>query len=138
MEGGVVVEPKLTGVDHVHVNVGSWSEAEEWYGSILNFKRVDALMGWAVKNGPLTIENPEGTIHVALFESDAPQPTSAVAFGASGDEFLKWKSRLESRGLTLRIADHKMAYSLYFRDPWQNSHEITTYERDYVHERLAD
>ena len=132
------MEPKLTGVDHVHINVGSWSEAEDWYGSILNFKRIDALMGWAVNNGPLTIENPEGTIHVALFESDVPQPTSVVAFGASGDEFLKWKSHLESCGLTLRIADHKLAYSLNFCDPWQNSHEITTYERDYVHKRLID
>ena len=37
--------PKLTGVDHLHVDVGSWSEAEDWYESVLNFKRVDALMG---------------------------------------------------------------------------------------------
>ncbi len=41
-----------------------------------------------VKNGPLTIENPEST--------------------------------------------------KYFKDPWQNSHEITTYERDYVASKLAD
>ena len=129
--------PKLTGVDHLHVNVSSWSEAEQWYGNVLNFKRVDALMSWAVKNGPLTIENPEGTIHLALFESDDPQSTNVIAYGATGEEFLSWKSHLENHGLELRIADHKLAYSIYFRDPWQNSHEITTYERDYVAQKLA-
>ena len=130
--------PELTGVDHLHVDVGSWSDAEQWYGSVLNFKRVDALIAWAVKNGPLTIENPEGTIHLALFESENPRPTTVIAFGASGGEFLRWKTHLENKGLRLRVTDHKLAYSLYFSDPWQNSHEITTYDRDYVAEKLAE
>lgn len=130
--------PTLTGVDHLHVNVGSWSEAEEWYGTVLNLKRVDVLMPWAVKNGPLTIENPEGTVHLALFESGSPETTNVIAFGATGEEFLSWKTHLESQGLDLRVTDHKLAYSLYFKDPWQNSHEITTYERDYVASKLAD
>ena len=131
------MSPKLTGVDHLHVNVENWNEAEEWYRSVLNFKRVDALVAWAVKDGPLTIENPEGTVHLALFESDKPESTNVIAFGASGEEFLSWKTHLENRGLKLRVTDHKMAYSLYFRDPWQNSHEITTYERDYVAGKLG-
>jgi catechol 2,3-dioxygenase len=129
--------PKLIGVDHLHVNVGNWSEAEEWYRSVLNFKRVDALMAWAVKNGPLTIENPEGTVHLALFESDNPERTNVIAFGASGEEFLSWKTHLENFGLELRVTDHRMAYSMYFSDPWKNNHEITTYEHDYVREKLA-
>ncbi len=129
--------PILNAVDHLHVNVGSWSEAEEWYLSVLGFKRVDALMGWAVKNGPLTIENPEGTIHLALFESESPKTTDVIAFGAIGEEFLNWKAHLEGHGLKLRVTDHKLAYSLYFNDLWQNSHEITTYERDYVAAKLA-
>ncbi len=131
------MSPKLTGVDHLHVNVENWNEAEEWYRSVLNFKRVDALMAWAVKDGPLTIENPEGTVHLALFESDKPESTNVIAFGATGEEFLSWKTHLENRGLKLRVTDHKMAYSMYFRDPWQNSHEITTYERDYVAGKLG-
>lgn len=128
--------PTLKGVDHLHVNVGSWSEAEEWYSSVLGFKRVDALMQWAVENGPLTIENPEGTIHLALFESKNPEPINVIAFGATGEEFLNWKTHLEDQGLKLRVTDHELAYSLYFSDPWQNNHEITTYERDYVAARL--
>ena len=129
--------PKLNGIDHVHVYVSSWDEAEDWYGDVLGLKRVEALMPWAVKGGPLTLENPESSIHLALFERDGHSGSSAIAFGASGEEFLAWKTRLENKGLELRITDHKLAYSLYFNDPDQNMHEITTYDRDYVAERLG-
>ena len=130
--------PKLNGIDHVHVYVHSWAEAEEWYQTVMGFKRVDALMPWAVKNGPLTVEDPEGNVHLAFFERDDNPDTSAIAFGTSGDEFLAWKSHLEGHDLELRVTDHKMAYSLYFSDPWGNLHEITTYERDYVAEQLVN
>ncbi len=130
--------PKLNGIDHVHVYVHSWAEAEEWYQTVMGFKRVDALMPWAVKNGPLTVEDPEGNVHLAFFERDDNPNTSAIAFGTSGEEFLAWKSHLEGHDLELRVTDHKMAYSLYFSDPWGNLHEITTYERDYVAEHLAN
>ena len=130
--------PKLNGIDHVHVYVHSWAEAEEWYQTVMGFKRVDALMPWAVKNGPLTVEDPEGNVHLAFFERDDNPNTSAIAFGTSGEEFLAWKSHLEGHDLELRVTDHKMAYSLYFSDPWGNLHEITTYERDFVAEHLAN
>ena len=130
--------PKLNGIDHVHVYVHSWAEAEKWYQTVMGFKRVDALMPWAVKNGPLTVEDPEGNVHLAFFERDDNPDTSAIAFGTSGEEFLAWKSHLEGHDLELRVTDHKMAYSLYFSDPWGNLHEITTYERDYVAEHLAN
>jgi len=131
------VIPKLTGIDHVHIYVPAWTDGEEWYQSVLGFKRVDALMAWAVKNGPLTIEDPGGNIHLALFERDDHPNTSTLAFGASGEDFLSWKAHLESHELELRVTDHKMAYSLYFSDPWGNLHEITTYDRDYVVKYLA-
>ncbi len=129
--------PRLIGIDHVHIYVGNWGEAEKWYQVVLGFTRVEALMMWAVKNGPLTIGDPEGNIHLALFERDDHPNTSALAFGASGEGFLAWKSHLESHDLELRIADHTLAYSLYFSDPWGNLHEITTYERDFVAQKLA-
>ena len=129
--------PKLTGIDHVHIYVPAWTDGEEWYRAVLGFKRVDALMAWAVKNGPLTIEDPGGNIHLALFESDDHPNTSALAFGTNGEDFLSWKIHLESHNLELRVTDHKMAYSLYFSDPWGNHHEITTYERDYVAKHLT-
>jgi len=129
--------PTLNGIDHIHVYVANWADAEEWYQSVLGFKRVDALMVWAVDGGPLTLENAAGNVHLALFERDSHPDTSAIAFGASGEEFLAWKAHLEDHGLELRISDHDLAYSLYFSDPWGNLHEITTYERDYVAQRLA-
>ncbi len=129
--------PKLNGVDHIHVYVANWDEAEGWYGTVLGFKRVEALMSWAVKGGPLTLENTERNVHLALFEREGHAGSSAIAFGASGKEFLAWKTYLEDKGLELRVTDHKLAYSLYFNDPDQNMHEITTYERDYVAEFLG-
>ena len=129
--------PKLNGIDHVHIYVADWGEAEDWYETVLGFKRVEALMAWAVKNGPLTLENPEGNIHLALFERDSLPDSSVIAFGASGEEFMAWKAHLEGHDRELRLTDHKLAYSLYFSDPWGNLHEITTNERDHVAKQLA-
>ena len=128
--------PKMDGIDHVHVYVANWNDAEQWYQEVLGFKRVEKFMVWAVKGGPLTLENAEGNVHLALFEREDHPDTSAIAFGATGEEFLAWKAHLESRDLELRVTDHNLAYSLYFSDPWGNLHEITTYDHDRVAEHL--
>jgi catechol-2,3-dioxygenase len=124
--------PGLSGIDHVHVYVASWGDAEAWYEKILGFKRVEKFMSWAVEGGPLTIESPAGDIHLALFEREDHAGTSTIAFGASGKEFLEWQAHLEEHSLELRVTDHDLAYSLYFSDPWSNLHEITTYDHEYV------
>lgn len=129
--------PKLSGIDHVHIYVDNWDKAERWYEAVLGFKRVEKFMVWAVKGGPLTLENPEGNIHLAIFEKVDHPDTSAIAFSASGEDFLAWNAHLEDHGLDLRISDHKLAYSLYFSDPWGNLHEITTYDHGSVARRLA-
>lgn len=129
--------PTMQGIDHVHVYVASWDAAEKWYAQVMGFKRVEAFMSWAVKGGPLTLESLDGNVHLALFERDNHPASSTIAFAASGEEFMAWKAHLESKGLELEVKDHKLAYSMYFSDPDQNMHEITTYERDYVAGRLA-
>ncbi|NNC78251.1 MAG: VOC family protein [Woeseiaceae bacterium] len=128
--------PKMTGIDHIHVYVDDWNRAEKWYQDVLGFKRVEALMAWAVPGGPLTIESADGNVHLALFERDERPGGTAIAFGASADEFLAWKSHLEDKGLKLRVTDHELAYSLYFHDPDNNMHEITTYEHEMVRAEL--
>ena len=128
--------PQLTGIDHVHVYVDNWEEAEQWYGRVLGFKRMEKLMVWAVEGGPLTLENAQGNVHLALFESE-PRSSSTIAFGASGEEFLAWKMHLESESLALRLADHQLSWSLYFCDPYGNSHEITTYDYPLVADQLG-
>ena len=66
----------------------------------------------------------------------SPVRTSASAFGATAAEFLAWKAHLETQAIELRVTDHVQAFSLYFRDPDGNVHEITTYEPEYVRQRL--
>lgn len=129
--------PVLKGFDHIHVYVADWARAEQWYDDVLGMKRVEALMPWAVKGGPLTLEDPVGNVHLALFERDDHKGSTAIAFGSTAGEFLAWKEHLEGKGLELRITDHKLAYSLYFYDPDNNMHEITTYEHDEVREALS-
>jgi len=123
--------PKLNNIDHVHIYVKNWDEAEQWYKTVLGFKRVESLMIWAVKNGPLTLMNSEGNIHLALFESEH-QTKSTIAFGVKGEEFLNWKAHLERNTLKTEIVDHDLSLSLYFKDPFGNPYEITTYDYDIV------
>ena len=127
--------PALSGIDHVHIYVKDRPAAERWYREVLGFEPLEAFMQWATGGGPLTLEDPGGTVHLAMFESDKP-PTSTIAFGASGEEFLAWRAHLESHGLELRMADHSLSWSLYFHDPDRNYHEITTYDYDFVAAQL--
>lgn len=128
--------PVLRGIDHVHVYVKDRPAAVEWYGRVLGFQPVEAFMEWATDTGPLTLADPADGVHLALFISDH-SPTSTIAFGATGEEFLAWRTHLEAQGLELRIADHALAWSLYFYDPDGNYHEITTYDHAAVAAALA-
>ena len=129
--------PELNGFDHIHVYVSNREEAAEWYQRILGFKVVESLAFWANDdNRPLTIEDPTGKIHFALFNSDNFIPSTAIAFRANEKEFLEWKSYLEKQNILLRCTDHKVAWSVYFKDLDDNMHEITTYQYDYVSSQL--
>ena len=119
--------PAMSGIDHVHVYVRNRAAAAAWYRQVLGFEPVQALEAWATETGPVTLADPADGVHLALFESDKP-PTSTIAFGASGEQFLAWRTHLEKLGLDLRIADHDLAWSMYFHDPDGNYHEITTYD----------
>ena len=99
--------PKLDSIDHVHINVANWGDVEKWYQENLGFRRVESLMSWVIEYGPLTIENPESYVHLALFESNNPETTGIVAIGTGGTEFLAWKEKLEELGLNLRLTDQR-------------------------------
>jgi len=124
--------PRLTKIDHVHAYVADRAAAVKWYNDVLGMTPIKAFLSWAEGGGPLTLEDPSGTIRLALFEREHPANASTVAFGASGEEFLQWKTHLERKGLTVRIEDHDMAYSIYFKDPDENLYEITTYDVETV------
>lgn len=131
------MNPQLTHIDHVHVYVRSWERAKRWYARILSLYPDKALEPWAVNAGPLTLRNKDGNIHLALFEKDDAPGGSAIAFGTDGSTFLRWIDFLKAEEVTLRIADHSLAFSMYFGDSDQNWHEITTYDHDLVRRKLA-
>lgn len=130
--------PNLDRIDHIHVYVPSREEAAEWFRNILGFTIVEAFRFWAEDvQGPLVIEDPSGKIHLALFKRQDFTPSTAIAFGVDGEEFLEWKSFLEEQNLVDRLSNHKAAWSLYFSDPYGNSYEITTYQHEFVASKIT-
>ena len=129
--------PALTGIDHIHVYVPDREAAADWFARTLGFRVSEALRAWATPGGPLTIEDRDGRVHLALFARADFTPSSAPAFGSSADSFLQWKTRLEAAGILQRCTDHHLAWSLYFADPYGNSYEITTYEHEAVRRVLG-
>ncbi|WIO73599.1 VOC family protein [Porticoccaceae bacterium LTM1] len=131
--------PELIGIDHIHVYVKDREKAAAWYKDVLGFVVNKELEVWAKdKHGPLTIEDPGGNIHLALFYVENHTPSTAIAFKADGKAFLEWKSYLEKAGILLRCADHQISWSLYFNDLDGNMHEITTYQYQYVSDSLSE
>lgn len=108
--------------------VSNRKTAAGWYRRVLGFKIVEEYVFWADDpQGPLTIEDQSGSIHLALFARADFIPSTAVAFGSSGEAFLKWKVHLEEQGILGHCSDHTKSWSLYFKDADGNSNEITTY-----------
>jgi len=124
--------PKLTGIDHIHLYVPNKQQAAEWYIKFLGFHIVASLLSWNTDQGPLTIEDQSGQIHLALFQREDYAPSTAIAFKTSGMDFLQWKTYLEENELLQRCSDHSLSWSLYFLDPFRHLHEITTYDVDLV------
>jgi len=128
--------PKFSGIDHVHIYVSDRKTAEAWYRDVLGFTRIERFAFWAEGGGPLTLENPEDTVHLAIFERPENTGSTGTAFGTDGEQFLAWKKHLEAKGLSVIINDHDLAYSLYFADPDDNKYEITTSDHELVRAKL--
>ena len=121
--------PPIRSIDHIHVFVADRQAAERWYEEVLGFTKVNEYEFWAAGGGPLTIQNREGTVHIALFERPAQNCRSTIALGVSATEFLAWRNHLiHVLAQAPTVEDHDLSVSLYFRDPDGNPYEITTYE----------
>jgi catechol-2,3-dioxygenase len=128
----------LDGIDHVHVFVADREAAQAWYARVLGFSVVEALRAWAAGGGPLTIADAHETVHLALFEQPAAPNRTTIALRTDGAGLLAWQSHLrEALAQPLEFVDHGMSWSLYFRDPWGNPFEITTYDTEAVVGALA-
>lgn len=120
--------PAFQRVDHIHVYVADRAAAEAWYASVLGFARIPELELWAA-DGPLTLTDASGTVHLALFERGPAKSHSTIALAASAREFLAWRSHLSAAlGRPIEAEDHQVSWSLYFTDPDGNPYEITSYE----------
>lgn len=128
--------PRLRGINHIHLNVPDKLTAAKWYEKTLGFRIVESMLSWNTATGPLTIEDESGRVHLALFASENYTPTSAIAFDASGEEFLLWKKYLEDSQLLQRCSNHKLAWSLYFTDPYGHSLEITSEDTETINRVL--
>lgn len=143
---------KVEQIDHVELFVPDRHEAAGWYERTLGLAVVAPFAHWAEDpRGPLMISSDGGSTKFALFtgEPRGSRPTAGfhlVAFRVDGPGFLDFLHRVaahpvyneageEIRRLTPR--DHGLAFSVYFCDPWGHRLEVTTYEEEYVRERLG-
>ena len=116
----------LQGVDHIHLYAPDRDQAAAWYADAFGFEVIPAFAFWAENpKGPLTIADPSGGVHLAIFARPTPKPFS-IAFSADADGYRAWRARLTECDITLREADHGLCASLYFEDPFGNELEITT------------
>ena len=131
----MTIVPQLNRIDHVHVYVSDRAAAVQWYEAVLGLRIQKEFKFWAVDGGPLTLENETGSVHLAIFESTKP-PSSTIAFGVNGEQFMQWKNHFENSSIAIRVSDHTKAWSMYFSDPDENFYEITSYDFDYLKSKL--
>ena len=127
---------KLECIDHIHVYTPNRAHAEEWYSRVLGLSRVKEFEHWATKNGPLFVSNTERTISLALFERPAEINRATIAFRVSGEQFLRWREHLGKLIGEIGDVDHQGSWSLYFSDPDGNPFEITSYDYQWLTEKL--
>jgi catechol-2,3-dioxygenase len=121
------VRPKLSGIDHCHLNVQSLTQAVDWYEKVLGFTVVEELAFWNEEGkGPLTLEDENASTRLALFET--PGRSKGIAFAATGEQFIAWLAHFEQLEIKTILADHGVTFSMYFKDNSGNSHEITSHD----------
>jgi catechol 2,3-dioxygenase-like lactoylglutathione lyase family enzyme len=143
-------------MDHVEFFVPDREAAARWYAATLGLAKVAAHADWAADpGGPLMIGSVRGGggggAMLALFagEPRGDRPTAGfhrVAFRVDGPTFLAFLEHVKDHpvhdddGRELRAVTPKhltQAFSCYFNDPWGHRLELTTYDADFVRERLA-
>jgi catechol-2,3-dioxygenase len=121
--------PQVLGFDHIHVFVQDRAAAEAWYARVMGLHRTPELEFWAEGGGPLTLQDSDNTVHIALFERPHQKNRATIALRVSAQAFGRWRSHLSSFSeVRVSMEDHTVALSLYFSDPDGNPYEITTYE----------
>ena len=131
----------VKGLDHVHIRVIDRAKASEWYKRVLGLEPASELSEWATDpEGPLFLSTREGRHCLALVQGNTEHNRSGdhtVAFIVSASDFIAFTNDLNDLHLFDRdgkkvsrndIADHHLAWSIYFLDPDGNRFELTSYE----------
>ncbi len=123
---------KLDELDHVAITVRDIESSATWYQDVLGLKRLHEE-SW----GDYPVFVWAGASGLALFPKDTTveqrskgQNMNHFAFRANRENFEKARKELPERGIEFEFQDHKIAHSIYFRDPDGYKVEITTYELD--------
>ena len=123
---------KLDELDHIAITVQDVGRSATWYQDVLGLERRHEE-SW----GDYPAFVCAGASGLALFPKDAAIEQSSkgqnmkhFAFRANRENFEKTRTELTERGIEFEFQDHKIAHSIYFRDPDGYKVEITTYELD--------
>ncbi|MEM0514331.1 MULTISPECIES: VOC family protein [Pseudoalteromonas] len=120
--------PPLRGIHHCHLQVDDVVKAKAFYQEVMGFDVVPELEFWYYEqeDGPLMLQDQARSICLALFEGG--KRSNGIAFNTDAAAFVHWRSHLQKHGVTVHLADHQVSFSMYFRDPYNNMHEITCFE----------
>ncbi|MEZ4522382.1 MAG: VOC family protein [Thermomicrobiales bacterium] len=142
---------KVQQIDHVELFVPDFEAALEWYREVLGLVPVEKVKLWADEGQPLMISSDGGNTMLALFHGDGPQGRETighhlVAFRVDAKGFMDFLRHIEEVEVASRhggrltrdeVVDHDLAWSIYFRDPWGNNYEVTSYDYDEIKAALA-
>ena len=143
---------RVAAIDHVELFVSSRREAAAWYHRVLGLEIVAGYERWSDDpGGPLMIAAADGASKLALFRGEPQRERKTagfhlVAFRVDAAGFFRFLDRLpeleldDHRGRRVTrqlVADHGLAFSIYFSDPWGHRFEITTYEHEAVRLELG-
>ena len=124
--------PRFEAIDHLHVHVQDRTAAASWYAQALGLQIVPEYAHWAeAPTGPLTLSDPAGVLHLALFERPSGGRLATVALRVDAAGFTAWRQHLGALlGREPKISDHGESLSFYFNDPDGNSFEITSFDAE--------
>ncbi len=134
---------RVAQIDHVELFVPDRDAAAAWYARTLGLQVALEYAPWAADpQGPLMMTTAHAGTKLALFagEPQGSRPTVGihrVAFRVGRRDFEAFLAHVRespvfgNRGEEVRelaVRDHGAALSVYFRDPYGNQLEVTTYE----------
>jgi catechol 2,3-dioxygenase-like lactoylglutathione lyase family enzyme len=141
-------------MDHVETLVPDLDAGIDWMKRCFGLHEVEAFSAVGGEGGPVMLTSDDSYTKVALFQGEPAgfgpvRGHRVVAFRTDARSFLRFieyapqipvheeDGRPFAAGSRLQVEDHEVSMSVYFRDPWGNPYELTTYEVEPVREELG-